>query len=180
MTNDYQHIMSQIFAYGEELREFVDDHALPEEWFARPDHIAYKCSDDAHYDEVLRQAMDDAESLSFVTMDNRRLASAKLEKPVYIESFGTVEWLEVMEPRPERIGNDVVGLEHMEFYWSDFESAEEVLRDRGITFSLEGNPGQQWLSLVINDYGQEVKLSNETLAAIVQQDIEDGTAEVIL
>lgn len=180
MTNEYRDIMTQIFTYGEDLRMFVDINALPEEWFGTPDHIAYKCQNGQHFDEVINEAADDAETMSVVVLDNRRLASARLLQPVYVESFGTVQWLEIMEPRPEKVGVDGVGLEHMEFYWPHFEYAEEVLRDRGVSYELQGNASHQWITIVINESGQEVKLNNRPLADSVDEELSEGTAESIV
>lgn len=178
--DEYRSINAQIFAYGESLRDFVDQYGLPEEWFAEPDHIAFKCRNAEHFDEVLMQATDDSDQLSFVAKDGRRLASAHLEQPVYVESFGSVEWLEIMQPRPEKQGRDLVGLEHMEFYWPDFESAEEVLRDRGITFEMQHNESLQWMNIIINEFGHELKLCNRKLADIVGEDLANGDAESVL
>lgn len=180
MTNDYADIMGQIFAYAEELRAFIDDHALPEEWFGNPDHVAYKCRDEAHFTQVVRLASEDAIQLSVVELDNRKLASAELERSVYLESFGNIDWLEIMQPRPEKAGSDVVGLEHVEFYWSELEAAEEVLRDRGIAYELQSNQNHRWLNIVINDSGQELKLNDRPLAHIVREEIADGTALIIV
>lgn len=178
--DEYHTMTAQIFAYGEALRDFVDQYSLPEEWFVRPDHIAFKCRNADHFDEVLMQATDDADQLSFVAVDGRRLASAHLEQPMYVESFGSVEWLEIMQPRPERQGKDLVGLEHMEFYWPDFESAEEVLRDRGVSFELQHNDKQQWMSIIIDGFGHELKLCNRTLGDIVSEELANGDAESVL
>jgi predicted metalloenzyme YecM len=180
MTQEYADIMTQIFVYAEELRAFIDDNALPEEWFAQPDHLAYKCRNAEHFDEVLRDAANDASALSVVQLDGRRLASAELAQAVYVESFGYVEWLEIMQPRPEREGDDVVGLEHMEFYWPDFETVEEILTDRGISYTLESNPKHQWINVVINEIGQELKLNNRPLAEVAEEELEEGNAEVIV
>ena len=178
--DDFRTINAQIFAYGEALRDFVDQYNLPEEWFEQLDHAAFKCKNSEHFDEVLMQATDDADQLSFVAMDGRRLAGAHLEEPVYVESFGYFEWLEIMQPRPERVGKDIVGLEHLEFYWPDFEAAEEVLRDRGIQFEMQHNDSQQWISIILNNFGHELKLCNRTLADIVQEELANGDAESIL
>lgn len=180
MSEEYPEIMTQIFAYSEELREFIDNNALPEEWFEQPDHFAYKCRNGEHFEEVVQQVADDAASLSYVVLDNRKLASAELAMPVYAESFSNVSWLEIMQPRPEKEGSDVVGLDHMEFYYPDFETIEEVLTDRGIAYTLQSNPNHQWINVVINDAGQELKLNNKTLADIVRQEIADGEAEIIV
>ena len=172
--HEYSDMMTQIFAYGEELRDFVDEYGLPEEWFAEPDHVAYKCRNAEHFDQVMRFVADDADNVSVAELDDRRLASAELNSPVYVESFGSVGWLEVMQPRPENEGSDTVGLDHMEFYWPDFEGAEEILADRGISYSLQGNSGHHSLTIVINDGGQELKLNDKRLADIVRGELDEA------
>lgn len=180
MTNEYADIMTQIFAYGEELRNFVDDHALPEEWFNEPDHVAYKCRDEQHFDHVLQEASHDVQSMSYVEIDNRRIAGAEVEQSVYLESFGTINWLEIIQSRPEKLGQDIVGLEHVEFYWPELESAEEVLRDRGIPYELQSNEQSQWLSIIITEFGHELKLTNTRLANIVRDSMADGEATIVV
>lgn len=175
--DEYRSIQTQIFAYGEALRDFVDEFGLPEEWFMEPDHVAYKCRNADHFDEIARQANDDAAELTIVEMDNRNIASVLLEDSVYVESFGSVEWLEIMQPRLEKQGEDLVGIEHLEFYWTDFESAEEVLRDRGISFAIQHNRSSQWISVIINEYGHEFKLCNRKLAEIIQAEVDSNEAE---
>lgn len=178
--DEYRTITTQIFAYGEALRDFVDEFNLPEEWFIDPDHVAYKCRSADHFDEIVRLANDDAEQLVVVTLDGRNIASVLLDNLVYVESFGSVEWLEIIQPRLEKQGEDLVGIEHMEFYWADLESVEDILHDRGIPYVLQHSNSMQGICIEIDDLGHEVKLSGRRLASIMQTEIENNDIESIL
>lgn len=178
--DDYRTINTQIFAYGEMLRDFVDEYNLPEEWFMLPDHIAFKCRNADHFDEIIRLANDDAEQLVVVNLEGRNIASALLDNPVYVESFGSVEWLEIIQPRIEKQGEDLVGIEHLEFYWTDLESVEDILHDRGITYELQHHDTQQGICIEIDEFGHEVKLSGRRLATIAQIETDNNDIESIL
>ncbi len=113
-------------------------------------------------------------------MGERRLAALNLISDLPIASLGNISWVEVMEPRPEKLGKDVIGLEHMEFYYPDFDEVREVLQANDISFVEESNPGHQWINIVISDQGQELKLNNRPLAVIVEEEIENGVAHLLL
>lgn len=161
-------------AYARDLEEFIDRFVLPEPWFAEPDHIAVKCVDAADFDQTLKTFKDDAEHISYVEMGGRRLATVKLISSISVASLGDVSLVEVMEPRPEKVGRDIVGFEHMEFYYPDFDDVREVLKSRNHPFEMQGNAGHEWVNIVINSRGQEVKLNNRTLADTVAHEANIG------
>jgi predicted metalloenzyme YecM len=167
----------EIANYADALQSFWDQHELPHDWFMRPDHIAIKCADGPAFDKALEKWMPEAVELSYVHMNGRRLATALLLVPVTVGAFGDVEWLEIMEPRPERIGSDPVGIDHMEFYYDDFEAAIEVLNAKGIEFAMQKNPNHNWLSIMAN--GHEFKLNDRLLADIVAAELDSGEATVL-
>lgn len=167
-------------AYAQDLEDFIDALVLPESWFAEPDHITVKCADAADFDQTLEAFKGDAEQISYVEMGGRRLATVKLLSSISMASLGEVQLVEVMEPRPEKIGRDIVGFEHMEFYYPDFKEVREVLRSRKHPFEMQGNAGHQWVNIVINNRGQEVKLNNRTLADTVAHEATIGVLSKIV
>lgn len=163
-----------IETYANQLEEFVDLYALPDEWFQRPDHVAIKCADARDYDATIKVLKSDAEYIGEVKMNGRRLASIKLIGCIGFRSFGKIYWVEVMEPRPEKIGKDIVGLEHAEFFYPDFEEVKEVLGSLDVSYEMQSNPNHQWINIGINKRGQELKLNDKPLAEITLEEARAG------
>jgi len=179
MSELLQTFESAVNGYARSLEDFVDQYDLPKKWFYKPDHLALKCLDNEHYNEAVQAWQTAASQMSYVWLNGRRLASAHLQQPLRLGAFGSVEWLEIMEPRPEKVGKDTVGIDHVEFNFPDFASAKEVLDDRGVVYELQSNPNHEWLIIVINQLGQELKLNNRSLANIVAHELETGQAEML-
>lgn len=173
---DYE---EEIDDYAKSLEDFIGSHELPEKWFKRPDHIAIKCADGLDYEYRLQELSPDSSQSSQIEMDGRRLATLHLITNQAVGNLGSVEWLEVMEPRPEKVGKGIVGLEHMEFYFPDFKEVTETLVDKNLEFELEENPGHRWVNIVINASGQELKLNDRLLADIVEEELENGISHLI-
>ncbi len=165
--------------YAHDLEEFIDALALPEEWFAVPDHVAIKCADSEHFDTVLEDFKADAEQISFIEMSDRRLATVSLISSISVASLGEVSLVEVMEPKPEKVGRDIVGFEHMEFYYPDFEEVREVLRSRNHPFEMQGNAGHAWVNVIINQQGQELKLNDLTLAETIAHETQANQTHIV-
>lgn len=170
----------EIVDFAKTLEAFIDQHELPLEWFGVPDHLAIKCADGTDYDYRLEELMIDASAGSQVALDGRRLGALQLISPQPVGQLGSVGWLEIMEPRPEKVGDDVVGLEHVEFYYPDFAEIAELLDARGVAYTEQSNPGHTWINIVLNEAGQELKLNNRLLADVVAEELADGTAHSLL
>lgn len=168
---------ARVAAYAEALEDFRVHYELPDEWFDRPDHLAIKCKDSADFEVAIEQWLPKSAELSYVHLNGRRLATALLLEPIAVGNLGTVEWLEIMEPRPEKVGLDPVGIDHMEFEFADFESAQEVLGEKGVEFANQENPNHHWLSILANGY--EFKLNDRVLADIVEEELTNGEATVL-
>lgn len=169
----------EIEQFAETLQLFIDKYELPEKWFKTADHLAVKCADALDYVFRMEELMPDAAQASEIVMDKRRLAALRLTSPVPVGNLGEVSWLEVMEPRPEKVGKDVVGLEHMEFYYPDFDEVTELLAKLGVAYELQSNPGHSWVNIVLNEKGQELKLNDRLLGETVAEEIDNGTSRVL-
>ncbi len=167
-------IRRQIEDYAQELEGFIERNKLPNEWFERPDHVAFKAANSQGFDLLIQTFRPLSEQISYIEMDGRRLATAKLLSHVTLGTFGDIQWVELMEPRPARVGSDVVGFEHAEFYFPDFEAAQAILSDKKVAYDMQDNPGHSWVNIVINSDGQELKLNNGTLEDIVAAETARG------
>lgn len=170
---------SELEAYGEELEEFIDMFWLPPGWFGEPDHVAIKCADRSDFESTLETFEDEAEEMSAVDMDGRTLAAVRLASSIAVASLGDVKWVEVMEPRPEKVGKDLVGLEHMEFTFPDFAAVRDLLGERNIAYEVQSNPGHAWVNIVLNERGQELKLNNKPLSAVIEEELASGDAYLL-
>ncbi|CAN5457855.1 hypothetical protein BH10PAT3_BH10PAT3_6850 [soil metagenome] len=112
-------------------------------------------------------------------MDGRRLATTQLTGTMLVGAFGEVSWVEIMEPRPAKVGKDVVGLEHMEFYYPHFDRITDVLKKNMISYEVQNNSGHAWVNIVLNNQRQELKLNDKSLGKTVQGEIADGTSYIL-
>lgn len=167
----------QLAGYVQALEAFRAEHELPDEWFVKPDHVAIKCADGADYEAEMQAWLPKADQAQYVPLNGRRLGSLRLAQPLKVGDLGQVTWLEIMEPRPEKVGIDPVGVDHMEFHVDDYQTAIELLEARGVAYERQGNPGQQWLSIMAN--GHEFKLTNMLLADVVAAEIAAGAATIV-
>ena len=164
----------QLAEYVRALEAFRAEHNLPDIWFTQPDHVAIKCANGVDYEATFQAWVSKAADAQYAELNSRRLASMRLTSPLKAGELGRVEWLEVMEPRPEKIGVDPVGVDHMEFKFEDFESATKFLDAAGLDYERQENSGHKWLS--ISAHGHEFKLTDKSLAEVVATELASGTA----
>ena len=149
--------MSEVVAgawnYAIHLKNFRTKYGWPDEWFDAPDHIAVKCADATGFDATVQEVGTYSESISVVEMDERRLATATLLGPMAVGQDFDVGLVEIMEPKPEKIGSGfLVGVEHMEFFYPDFDKALHELRVRDYPLSSYGprdNGSHRWVDIHI-------------------------------
>ena len=169
----------QLDGYATQLEEFIDIYWLPQDWFAKPDHVAIKCADRTDFEDTVKELEEDAEQISCIDMDGRSLAAVKITGSIAVASFGEICWIEVMEPRPEKVGDDYYGLEHMEFTYPDFSLVRDILGERNIRYEMQSNPGHAWVNIVLNDEGQELKINDKPLSEVVTEELESGEAYLL-
>lgn len=181
MMLNMKNFNTEIEAYAVTLTSFVAAHDLPGEWFMSPDHIAIKASDGTAFDAIVRQFRPHTRQISCIDMDSRRLAAAQMTASIPIGTFGEVSLIEIMEPRPENVGSDVVGLEHMEFYYPHLERVQKMLKERGLgeKTRLQQNPGHAWVNIVLNEAGQELKINDSPLSVIIREEFETGKSYLL-
>lgn len=168
------HLQEEMQKYHEAFTAFANGYKLPQHLFKTPDHFAIKCADELDYLETCAELADEVDdgSLWELSLDERLLASAQLAETVSLGGFG-FSWIEIMQPRPGK-ETEVGFVEHTEFYFPDFFAAEEILKQRGIEYSQQENPGHAWLNIVIDDNGREIKLNDKVLADVVSLEREQG------
>src|SRR5687768_4003650 len=75
-----------------QLTSAIENHPI--------DHLAIKAYGTTDYELYLNSVIPDSESpVTYTPMDNRRIATALLKKPVSFSSFGETNVLEIIEPK---------------------------------------------------------------------------------
>ncbi len=167
----------EVLGFTSSLTQFVREHDLPMELFANPDHLAVKARDRNDFDAITAMWRQYAlgGAIHAIDMDGRTLATLQTKQSIITEPFGSVEWLEIMEPRAHKVGKGVVGLEHMEFYTPDLDEVTRQLLKHGVRdYDRESNPGHNWVSVVFNQGGQEIKFNDKPLAAVIRDEADEG------
>ncbi|HEY5550086.1 MAG TPA: hypothetical protein VIK37_02725 [Candidatus Saccharimonadales bacterium] len=185
--------MSEILTPPEEINDLVSDYRKQLDYFAysvdfpptlfqEPDHMMLKAADPMDFAEKVREIKPwtDNEEVAFMELDWRFLAMAHLAVPYVLAPSKHVDWLEIMEPKDAE-GYDFIGVEYASFYYPDISKAEKLLAARSINVErLHDEPRQwRWLNVVMNNAGQELRISDTKLIEVVEQEIEDGTARLI-
>jgi predicted metalloenzyme YecM len=180
--------LEQVREYGTAIGQFMVGRDLPHEWFEVPDHIAFKAEDSAHFERLVEEFRPQAlgPKIPYVEMNGRRLASLQLEKPIPLIGFPEVEWVELMEPRPERVGEDTVGMDHIEFYYPNFTQIIDALHGHNrvndesdrIRYEQEDNDSHAWISVSLPE-GREVKFTALPMRAVVRAKTDAGLTQYL-
>jgi predicted metalloenzyme YecM len=178
----------KIDAYAEDLEVWFEKHDL---WhlLGPADHFAIKIPDEKTL-RLLTQAIKpycvekkgNTPGLSMRKMDGRIITTAILAEPLHIR-LNQIDCIEIMQSKPENVGKDVVGLDHLEFINGDFEKIKNILTVKEIDYGINIKNGYKKTIIVkINALGEEVKFTDKTLASVVPLQIKDnpGIVEIVL
>lgn len=171
-------IEQSIAEYQEVFTGFVGQYRLPSEWFTTPDHWAIKCADGADYQETIAEFSPDIASGPWtVTMDERRLTTARLSGPAVKIGNSLFRWLEIMEPRPGK-GPEQGFVEHLEFVFPDFFEVRRILEQRGVPgVEQQGNTGHSWVNIPIDEHGREIKINDAGIEKVLEKERVAGVLE---
>lgn len=177
-----QYLEKQMNEYDHDLGKFIRSTGktslehVPLHWFMSPDHVAIKCADSEHYNAELAVYEARSVRMTEARLNNRRLAAGELRESLILGKIKQIKWLEIMEPRPEKLGNDIVGLDHIEFLVPDLKTVGHGLQEMNVAYKFEANDGHSWLSIRINELGQELKFTDKPLAQVVEGELREGIA----
>lgn len=182
----YSHLLFKSEEYQRQLSDFIEQYELPEVWFDNGiDHLAVK----AYNPEVYRQTVENfrhvSDRITESQIHGRRIAAAKLGEFSVIQSIRaargkTIGWVEIMEARPEDQSSDPVRFDHAEVYVPrGIIPIHTVLSRRNLNPLSEHNNSHEWVSVIIEPYGGELKFSDRSLAEIVQADLETGRGRLV-
>lgn len=165
--------------YKADLDEWVKRYDMSR-YIGPIDHFAIKVEDKLSFGKVVDAVKPfcvnrhrGTPGLSIRDMHGRRIAVALLKEPI---EFGDalISCIEIMQPRPEAEGKDVIGLDHLELINPNLLEIEQALRVSGADYYVdETNPYKEIIVSFLNDRRERIKFTNRTLAEIVPVQISD-------
>lgn len=182
----------QFEAYNDSLQKFLQQHDLAAAVSAlQLDHLAFKCKDADHYRSVMTSLLQDKRVLEIfeIAMPDKRRISAVifgeaplvgvLWDPAAHPGIENCRLLEIIEPRPERVGADVVGIDHIEVLVKsedELRTWEARLKRLAIACEIESNPRHKWLSAPLRPRRSELEFTNVPFMHIVKDELAAGHA----
>lgn len=167
--------------YTDRLQAFRDEHSLFELFPGGIDHLAVKMFDAADYELYREEMLPLVAAMTEVDLDGRRIATAKLKQSIPLvasdgEQLGVAGYLEIMEPRPAKVGKDLVGIDHCEVNIASFVETQSVLALKGISTNQSKGEDEYQHTVVVclDESGQEVKFSDEPLSQLIVKELEEG------
>lgn len=168
-----------LLAYSEEAKLFFYSYGLAALVLNTPiDHVAVKALNREVYEQYLQTYAPLSKTVSYEEVDERQLALAQLLKPLDAATFGTVELLEIMEPRPGTIATTHDLIDHIELLVPELEPVKTVLTNKNVEFKTQTNQSHTALVIPINEWGQEVKFTTRSLLDIAQQQLANNSAKI--
>lgn len=148
-------------------------------------HFAIKVENEKALYEVVEDIrpfcvnrIDNTPGLSVRKMHGRKIAVALLSTPIEFEDQ-QINCIEIMQPRPEVEGKDVIGIDHLEIINPNHDEIEKSFRDTEAGYYIdETNPYKEIIVSFVNNKRQRVKFTNNTLETIVPIQIEDEPERV--
>lgn len=167
-------------AFAEEAKLFFYSYGLAELVIDLPiDHVAIKALNREVYEEYTKMYLPLSERVSSSVVNDRDLATAVLNEPLDAGTFGRVQLLEIMEPRPNTIATTHDIIDHIELLVPDLKVIQSSLEWKEVDFSEQSNDQHTCLVIEINEWGQEVKFTDRSLHDIADKQIASGDAKLI-
>ena len=167
-------------AYAEEAKLFFYSYGLADLVIDLPvDHVAIKALDRKVYDQYLKTFLPLTTRMSFKPVGPRDIATAELSTPLDAGTFGAVELLEIMEPKPGAIATTHDLIDHIELLVPDLEPITKALKDKEVIYKMQVNENHTAVVVEINEWGQEVKFTDRSLFDITEKQIAKGAAKII-
>jgi predicted metalloenzyme YecM len=165
--------------YAEALAAFLQAHGLEELPMGPVDHAAVKAADAADFERALALLQEAAAHTSYTHLGGRRLAAIQLSQPLDFGAWGETDYLELMEPRPDRTTPGLTGFDHIELRVGPLNPVRAVLERKRVPFRFQEHDSHSSVVLRINEVGQEVKFTDVGLRGIVAEQIRTGESIVI-
>jgi predicted metalloenzyme YecM len=169
---DFKWLSGELETYFNSLGEFIANHRWIDDKFSI-DHVGIKAYDMADYEACLSVVKAVARDLYEIEMNNRRIAIAVLAEILDVAGKG-IRYIELMEPRPEKVGRDTVGLDHTEIYVPDFETTLRIVDSSGEMHEYYDNGHHKALVFKIGRNGEEIKISDTPIEKVIEDELLSG------
>lgn len=164
--------------YSDVASAFIQEFRLPREWFLRPDHVAIKCANELDYLDTCDELLGFMENgIEEIEINDRLIGSGNIDRGIELDLFkiptGKMYWVEIMQPRRGK-EQDEGFVEHSEFTFPDFHAVERWLTPRGISYERQGNDGHDWINIVLDEEGREIKINDLPLLEVLSTERRQG------
>ncbi|HEX3095592.1 MAG TPA: VOC family protein [Patescibacteria group bacterium] len=157
-----------LLSYAEEAKLFFYSYGLADLVVDVPiDHVAIKALNRKEYEEYIQMYQPLSKRISSTKVNNRDLATVVLQTPLDGGTFGPVELLEIMEPRPGVIATTHDLIDHIEIFKKDLNQIQEILKHKEVEFKMQSNEAHNAVVVEITEWGQEVKFTDRALLEII-------------
>jgi hypothetical protein len=162
---------------GFELVGYEVANKIPRELFSHPDHIAIQAANIKEFQELVQKVTRVSEEAYCIENEPRFLVAAKLMGKISMRFYGDVRWLEIEEPQKGAI--PMIGLEHVEFLFSDVRKAKYELQRRNIEHEPEIDENHGQITMPLKS-GQEIRVTDRPISSIAYERLEKGQAYDLL
>jgi len=174
----------KIDSYKIDMDQWFEKSAA-KKFLGRTDHFAIKVENEIMLNNVVQaikpfclSRSGNTPGLSVRKMHGRSIAVALLKDPIFIGSEA-VSCIEIMQPRPEAEGDDVVGLDHLELVNPNLKAIVDFLNEQGVNYYVDNtNAYKDIVVAFVNDKKERLKFTNKTLPEIIPQQIQDEPERV--
>ncbi len=165
---------TQIEEYSKLLFNFLSQLNLLNILNGQVDHVALKAKDLVNYNSLVKQFLPNSISAQYVNLNNRKIFTSTLDFEIILPQIGRTNEIEVIEPRPEKVGQGFSGFEHIEIYLSDLSALQSKLNHHNIQHDYEDNGFHKAITVKLNSIGQEVKFTNTSLENVLKEEQKEG------
>jgi hypothetical protein len=172
-----QQIPQEIRDYGHRLEAFAKSKGIPDPLIADPDHAMIKVPTPAAFNERYSSLLTGiAEQPVFTEIDFRFIVAARLLIPISLTPGRILDRIEIMEAKSPEGTADYLGVEYTEFFYRDFNRAVNVLNKRQVPHELRHDGIHRWISMRMNDEGQEMRITDRRLAETLDLELDGEMA----
>ncbi len=177
---DPDRLQKLLLDYAEEAKLFFYSYGLANLVVDVPiDHVAVKALNTEVYKQYLDLYKPLCKRLSEEQVGPRFIAIAELNERLDAGNFGAVSTLEIMEPKPDAIATTHDLIDHIEILVEDLENIKQGLQSKDVLFKEQKNENHSAIVIEINEWGQEIKFSNRSLANIAEKQLANGVAKLV-
>jgi predicted metalloenzyme YecM len=172
-------LQSEANTYTIDLENFLTANELIDLFAPPVDHLAVKLANTEEYESFIEYISIHASAINYIELNNRRIAYAHLIGEIQFGSLGATSYLEIMEPRPEKVGKDKVGFEHIEIINPNLDSIYQRVKAKNLQTEFYDNGFHKAVVLKIDDQGREIKFTDKPIKDVLMLEESQGRLKKI-